>query len=110
MNATVASDDQGNLAIRSLEDDRLLLSLPGFGKRCQAMQFSPDGKFLAALYDNQEFYFWDLAQGEALPWITGEVTAWAFSPDGRVMAIGRGDNSVSLHSLADGQNGASLQP
>jgi WD40 repeat protein len=96
-------DERGSLAIHSLEDDRLLQSLPGFGTRCQAMQFSPDGRFLAAAHDDHEFYFWDLAQGEVLPWITGEVTAWAFSSDGRQMAIGRGDRSVVLHSLSDGQ-------
>jgi WD40 repeat protein/tetratricopeptide (TPR) repeat protein len=97
------SDDGGNLAIHSLKDDSLLLSLPGFGKRCQAMQFSPDGRFLAASYDDHEFYFWELAQGEALPWITGEVTAWAFSHDGQLMAIGRADRAIELLSLSDGQ-------
>ena len=96
-------DDNGNLSIRGLEDDRLVLGLPGFGKRCQSMRFSPGGMFLAASYDDNEFYFWDLEQGEALPWISGEVTACAFSPDGRVMAIGREDRSVELHSLSDGQ-------
>jgi WD40 repeat protein len=76
--------------------------------------FSPDGRFLATsggVRDVQETLnsgdvdLWDLETGRGLRSMTGHtwvVTRLAFSPDGRMLATGSGDDTVRLWEVATG--------
>ena len=76
--------------------------------------FSPDGRYLATAgrvrdvqgaLESGEFQLWDLESGRELRSFTGHtlvVGRLAFSPDGRTLATGSGDNTVRLWEVATG--------
>ena len=59
----VRSDARGNLSVRRVADDEELATLrgPGAGRHAYFLRFSPDGRFVAALHDQepQALYVWD---------------------------------------------------
>jgi RNA polymerase sigma factor (sigma-70 family) len=80
------------------------------------LAFSPDGKLLAAGRHDYAVQVWDLAAGlplaVAAQWneglkvkhsLHGLHARVAFSPDGRMLAVGRPDGSVTLWELATGR-------
>jgi WD40 repeat protein len=75
-----------------------------------SLSFSPDGSILAALpdpssaTDRNRLDLWDPATGRLTRSLTGlTVPASAvFTPDGRTLAVGGGDGSVTLCPLAEG--------
>jgi WD40 repeat protein len=88
-------------------------SLPGPLPRSEAwcVAFAPDGKALAAGYDNrngpltQTLRLWDLSapRAKALPGHEGTVMALAISPDGKSMATASFDRTVRIWNMAPGQ-------
>jgi WD domain, G-beta repeat len=76
--------------------------------------FSPDGRYLATAgrvrdiqeaVNNGEVQLWDVETGRELRSMTGHtrvVMRLAFSPDGRMLATGSGDNTVRLWEVATG--------
>src|SRR5439155_25207264 len=48
------ADEAGNISVRRVEDDVERLTLPGFDIPLQALKFSPDGCFLAAMYSRHQ--------------------------------------------------------
>ena len=96
------SDDSGNLAIRSLGDNRLLFTLSGSGERSHLLQFSSYGRHLIAAYDDGFHRIWDLERREALSWVPVGITACAFRPDDRAVALGLPGGAISICELADG--------
>jgi WD40 repeat protein len=104
------SDDRGNLSIRRVTDDREINHLPGPGDRAWSLEFSPDGRFLAAKYhpasraNPNRFYVWDLGRGEVVLDVPSGVRGRiGFSPDGRHVAVVRQDHSVALYDLGSGR-------
>jgi RNA polymerase sigma factor (sigma-70 family) len=69
--------------------------------------FSPDSRMVAAFTDPATLSLWDVASGEHLaalfPANPNMVYGGAFSPDGRCLAIDRGDGVLPVYELASGQ-------
>jgi WD40 repeat protein len=109
------SDREGAVRIWSLETGRALALLRG-GKHSRyvtAVAFSPDGKWLASAsgdfrkprLDAQagEVRVWDVASGKEVAFrkpAAGYVTALAFSPDSRSLALAGSDTTVQVCAAA----------
>ena len=73
--------------------------------------FSLDGRILAWT-DHTSIRLADVATGQertAFQGHTGDISAVAFSPDGKILATGNGDNTISLWDLATGQERATCR-
>jgi serine/threonine protein kinase len=76
----------------------------GPGHRLSFLLFSPDGRLLISCAGT-ELAMWDAVSGKHLHRFAHtaaryKLTSCAFSPDGRILAIGRSDNSVQLFDVA----------
>lgn len=70
-----------------------------------AMEFSPDGRFLATGGADRLVRVWSVETGELAVTFVGHVDpvkSLAFSPDGRTLATGGNDNVVKLWSVGTG--------
>ena len=69
----------------------------------RALRFSADGRVLAAGGDDERTYVWNLATGaqRQLAHDAGRVFSIAFSPNGRLLAVGA-ERGISLWDLAAG--------
>src|SRR5262245_54512286 len=70
----------------------------------RTVTLSPDGKTLAAV-DNEKLVFWEVETGKeikTLPAPHRNVGYLYFSPDGKTLAVGRGDWRVSLYDWETG--------
>jgi hypothetical protein len=55
-------NETGDISIRQVANDQELVCLPGVGLLAHITQFSPDGRFLAALYHHNsraQLWVWD---------------------------------------------------
>ncbi|MGW2960552.1 nSTAND1 domain-containing NTPase [Streptomyces sp. NPDC001220] len=74
----------------------------------EALALSPDGRTVAADYDDRTIQLLDITDparpkqlGEPLKGHTGYVNALVFSPDGRTLASGSADGTVRLWDVSD---------
>ena len=71
------------------------------------VRFSPDGTLLAtASYLERNVRLWSASSGESrgsLPPAASGCRALAFSPDGAILALARGDGTAVLWSVAEGR-------
>jgi serine/threonine protein kinase/WD40 repeat protein len=92
------SDGQGTITIRRIAGDQEILRLGGDGARPYHLEFSPDGRFLAATYPHAPqaprslVLIWDLARRQIRCRLTPDVGAavkpWViWSPDSRRLAV-----------------------
>jgi serine/threonine protein kinase/WD40 repeat protein len=97
----------GSIEVREISNARLVSSLPGGGLDAVIVRFSRDGHFVAAKHDSGrvEFAVYDVARGRAVLRLNDGVTASAFDfhPDGRRVAAGRRDGTITLYEMATGR-------
>jgi WD40 repeat protein len=104
----------GELSVRRVADDQEVAPLPGFGVRAVWAEFSPDGRYLAAHYEQgpRHNYVWDLSRREAVLKVpqAGYRSYPAFSPDSRLAALPRSDHSIRIYELPSGAVWKDLPP
>jgi eukaryotic-like serine/threonine-protein kinase len=96
------SDVQGNISVRRVADDEEAAVLQGFGTHAWKMTFSPDGRFLHALYNEgscQRIWEWRSARIVLEAEIAGGAD---FSPDSAMAAVGQTDGWIALYELPGG--------
>jgi serine/threonine protein kinase/WD40 repeat protein/Tfp pilus assembly protein PilF len=106
--------NQGQLSLRRVADDQEIARLPGIGVRVVWAQFSPDSRYLAAHYEQgrRHNYVWDLNRREAIVKVSqGSYASFpTFSPDSRLVALSRPDNSIRIYELPSGARWRDLPP
>ena len=92
---------------------RQLFSTHAFGQR---IRFSPDSRFLAGAYDDNQVRIWEVAAGDEYRTLTASSAhgqrgylCSAISPDGQTLAGGAATGGVGLWDLASGKHLAFLQ-
>ena len=102
------SDQKGNIRVHRLADDDILLRFPTFGLVSYQMDFSADGRYLLAKYDQNsraQLHIFDLQDGRTV-WTATDLPqgpSFAFSHDGRLVAVGQTDHSIRLIELPTAQ-------
>ena len=88
--------------------DRVKLESPGFFSVIQrgwtnSVDFSRDGKYLAAITGSKTMRIWEVASGKLVQTLESPargIYSIAFSPDGESLASGNADGTVHLWKLA----------
>ena len=133
MHSMVLSPD-GDILASGSEDTTIRLwdmhtgehkrTLKGHEHRVYSVAFSPDGKTLASGSDDNTIRLWRVDTGETEKILTGHagefegidngpssvegVKSVAFSPDGKTLASGGGDNVIHLWDVETGKNKMTL--
>lgn len=107
----LATADGRNLRLREVETGRLALTLQG-SESFFTLDFSPDGRWLAAGDSANGVQVWDTGSGELFQTMAGHAgrpdrssgLVWkvAFSPDGAYLASAGGDATLRLWEVATG--------
>jgi signal transduction histidine kinase len=105
------ADATGTIHIRRIEEpeDALVLSLPrttnGF---VAAVEFAPNGRLLAAMYENAALAIWNL-ESRTNVWSRADV-AWAdFHPGGTLLGVAGIDCRVRMVDLTSGEERSSFR-
>jgi serine/threonine protein kinase/WD40 repeat protein len=104
-------DKGGTIRIFQVAGHREIARLPGLGGKVTSVEssFSVDGRFLAAVYWAEgkpvQFVLWELLPGGPSRKIgpLDHVWSYAFSADGRQLAVRQPDGSILLHDLRKGE-------
>jgi WD40 repeat protein len=93
---------------------RMIRIVAGHSRDVNSVAFSPDGRLVGSWCgsssnagDSRDYalHLWDLQTGKAVTTLenaTKEITAFAFSPDGRTIACG-GASTVAVYEIASGK-------
>lgn len=99
------ADDTGDVLVWRVGDWELLNAFDMYAGGGRALAISPDGRIVASTSLLDVFQLWNLATGAVLTTIEDitMTTTAAFSPDGRVLAIGKSyDEVISLWDVTTG--------
>lgn len=100
----------GEITVRRVADESEIIRLPAPGWTAWKTVFSPDGKFLAAVYHPtreapRQVSVWDVATGKEVLHVSGHLrhSPYAFSADSRLFLLGRSDRTVDTFELPEGR-------
>jgi serine/threonine protein kinase len=97
------SDTTGMISVRIIPEDREILRIAARPIVGRCLQFSPDDRFLLALEEGFRARTWRIEDGkQALPSDLCGCRAYAFSPNGKRLAIGQRE-LVRFFDLTTGQ-------
>jgi WD40 repeat protein len=104
---TLASGHWDVVTLRNMFTGKLLAVFRGFGRYVPSLSFSPDGRLLAAGTDFGKLQIWDVPRHMeiwSLDLEGGDVSEPAFSPNGRLVAVGvYGTGTVWLIDVGSGK-------
>jgi WD40 repeat protein len=99
----VVTSEKGDITIAQVEGRKIEKEFKGHADKINGCIVSPDGKRFATWDASNVVKLWDLTSGEELRhWDLGSVDrsnsvlSFAFSPDGRNMAIGNSNTTIFL--------------
>lgn len=100
-----ANDQNGTISLFDLRDWSLLREMKGL-PNIRAMTFNPDGSLLVSVYE-EKIEFWEIATGNAsinsarrlLRTLDGHFNRLAFSPDGKLLAVGLQEGRIEIWRL-----------
>src|SRR3990172_2118896 len=91
----------GGLQIWDMGTGEAVLMLKGHADSVDGVTFSPDGRLLASVGDDNSLRVWDTQSGGLLMMApVNDALGIAFSPDGRAIAVGAFDGTVRLWGVA----------
>jgi WD40 repeat protein len=103
----------GDLIKLDLKSGKVVANYEEHRETITALDFSPDGKYLASGSADDRLIVWGLATGEDLLTMHQgneyDVTTLAFSPDGKMIATGDGENQLKLWDADTGEALKSLK-
>jgi serine/threonine protein kinase len=104
---------QGSVSVSPIDGagEPVVLPAPdGVGPVVSSLLFSPDGRYLAAVYaasaaadSARHLGLWELTSRKVICVIPSAQGGLAFGPDSRQVAIGHADSTIRLHELASGR-------
>ena len=83
-----------------------LYTYRGHTARVNAVQWSPDGKFVASISDDHTIQLWDATTGSQVTTYPGDKgfdLAIAWSPDGKYLATGGDTHTVLIYEIPTGK-------
>ncbi|RIK79161.1 MAG: hypothetical protein DCC68_13680 [Planctomycetota bacterium] len=102
----VRADATGSLSVRRVADDVELLHIRSGGRQTRHLQFSRDGRFVAAIDGKMGLMLWGAQRGEpiSIPPLAVSNIAIDFSPDSQSVAVGHADDgTIGIFDLATGK-------
>ena len=110
---SLAAVENDTVKVWNAATGRVLRAMSGITEAVSALQFSPDGRHLAAAGDDMWVKVWDVFSGTELSkWIahTGGINALAFSQDGTRLATASNDYKVKIWDASWLTNVSSAPP
>lgn len=94
----VADDGRGVLTVWDDKRERRFKLVPSSPEPNFALEFSPDGRWLAAASANSGVRLWEMPDGRAQSFIqpSGTIRSLSFSSDGRMLALGDETGIIQL--------------
>lgn len=101
----VVSSDGNTIEVWELQTGKLRRTIKPGNERVEAIALSPDGRTLASASANN-VTLWNLNTPDAIQTLTpvNDIHSLAFSPDGRILAVGLSPNSGSDDLIPSGDS------